>query len=1141
MRCRSCGAELLPGKAFCHVCGTHVPRACPRCGAEVGDGFRFCPDCGFHLEDEPAAAAPAPASPTAAPLSTMPEGLAEKIRALGGTLAGERKQVTVVFCDLAGSTAVADGLDPEVYREVLDQYVALALHEVYRFEGIVNQLAGDGFMALFGAPIAHEDAPQRAVWAALAIRDALAHFNRQLMAERGISLPARIGINTGPVVVGTVGNDLKMDYTAIGDTTNLASRLESLAEPGTILISETTARMVRGFFQLREVGPLTVKGKSEPVTAFEVLDARDHASPMAVAAERGLTPLVGREEELAQLEACYQRLAGSFTQVVAVIGDAGSGKSRVIYEFQRRLQDEHEPVRFFEARCAALSQNVPLFPFVTMLRQYFEFEPGESEASACDKLERRLGKAAAEIEDAFPLLCRVLSMPAELPADLPLEALKQETFKAIHKLVAVESRRAPVVVIVEDLHWIDEPSQELLEMVVGRMMRSRVMILVSHRPEFRPAWRTSGALTQVSLRPLLDEEVVQITRSLAGGALPAELERRILAKAEGSPFFAEEITRSLSEEGYLARSDGATQLTRPVEEILIPGSVREVIAARLDRLSGAAKRTAQFAAILGRQFRRDDLVQLLKPEEIDVDRELSELTRRGVIHRKTLFSDDEFRFGESLTQDVAYESLLIKQRRQLHERVAVLLEQGGGDPALARPSLIAHHYALSDNRAKAVETLLQAAADAERVPSFRTALDLHRQAWDLAEAALRERNGGDPRFRRWVVDATDGYTRLTVLYGASRDAEAERAAVRGRELAQELGDHGAAARLRAYRGMLLTSDPQRFDEGVAITEEAIAEAQQGGDALQAVSASRALVWDYMLDGRFADALDKVSWLLAELERRGQRAEPSDLYVATRWMQDGVRYSSDDFEGALRGATETYALAVRAPNRTVQSGASSLLAQVYFGRGNYAEAREWAKRSFNVAEAIGSLSGMHRGLALALAAKAALGEPIGFARHAEAIEEGVSQGGNALLTIHIVVEMLLSVGEVGWAEKLARLAVERAAGRLRVIFAALALGEVATRRGPSQWAEAERSFTRALTLADAIGSRSARALALIGRGRLAFARNQLDTAQTEWRAAKAICASLGLPRYERAAEQLLSVSAGTAASAAVETQATASVG
>jgi len=1135
MRCSACGTELIAGKAFCHVCGTRAPQPCPQCGAQLAAGFHFCPDCGHPLDAEHAA--PTAAAPAAADtLSSMPAGLAEKIRAVGASRAGERKQVTVVFCDLAGSTAVADGLDPEVYRELLDQYVALALHEVYRFEGIVTQLSGDGFMALFGAPIAHEDAPQRAVWAALAIRDALAHFNRQLEDERGISLPARIGIHTGPVVVGTVGNDLKMDYTAIGDTTNLASRLESLARPGTILISDATARLVRGFFRLREVPPLSVKGKAEPVTAFEVVTGRDLASPMAVAAERGLTPLVGRSEELAQLEACYRRLGGHFTQVVTVFGDAGSGKSRLIYEFKERLLVDPEQVRFFEARCAALSQNVPLYPFVTMLRQYFELEPGDTPEVVHGKVERRLGKGVAEVEEAFPLLCQVLAVPAELPAELPLDALKQETFEAIHKLVVAESKRAPVVMIVEDLHWIDEPSQQLLEMAVARLMRARVMVLVSHRSEYRPAWRTNAALTQIPLRPLLDDEVVQITRALAGGALPNELERRILSKAEGSPFFAEEITRSLGEEGYLTRDDGGTALTRPVDEILIPGSVREVIAARLDRLGAPAKRTAQFAAVLGRQFRHDDLSQLLAPEQIDVDRELAELTRRGVIHRKSLFSDDEYRFGESLTQEVAYDSLLLRQRRQLHERVAGLLERGAADPTLlVRPSVIAHHYALSDNRAKAVETLLRAAAEAERVPSFRTALDLCRQAWEIAEAALRDRDGADPNMRRWLMEATFGYARLTVLYGSSADPDAERAAVRGRQLAIELGDQGVASTLLSMQGMLLASDPERFEEGVRLAEEAVDAARQispspAADSalplspptteLRVLSASRAVLWHYTLDGRFTEALAKVEWILAELERAGQRATPTDLYLSTRWMRDSVLAHLDEFAAAAREAAETYALAVQVPNRTVQSGSASVLAQVHFARADYEAALQWAERSLNTAEAIGSHAGIHRGAALALAARVALREPADVAREVQTIEQGVTQGGIALLSIHIVVETLLAVGDVGRAEKLARTAFDNAAGRLRRLFAALALGEAATRRGPSQWAEAERSFAQALTLADALGMRSARAMALIGRGRLALDRAQGDQARSDWRAARELSAAIGLTRYERIASELL---------------------
>jgi class 3 adenylate cyclase len=272
MQCGSCGAPLLPGKQFCHACGAPAERQCGNCGVVLKDGFRFCPDCGAPVEQPGGGVAETPTPAIERFADNMPAAMAEKILASRSTIAGERKVVTVLFCDLADSTAVASRLDPEEYRELLDRYLELAIREIYRFEGIVNQLAGDGLMALFGAPIAHEDDPARAVWAALAVRDRMREFNRQLHTERGIELPARIGINTGPVVVGAVGNDLKMDYTAIGDTTNLAARLESLATPGSVLVSESTARLVRGFFRMLNVGPISVKGKAEQISAYEMLE-----------------------------------------------------------------------------------------------------------------------------------------------------------------------------------------------------------------------------------------------------------------------------------------------------------------------------------------------------------------------------------------------------------------------------------------------------------------------------------------------------------------------------------------------------------------------------------------------------------------------------------------------------------------------------------------------------------------------------------------------------------------------------------------------------------------------------------------------------------------------------------------------------
>jgi class 3 adenylate cyclase len=330
--------------------------------------------------------------------------LAAKIRASQGVVAGERKLVTVMFCDLVGSTSIAERLDPEDYRDLLEEYMALVFREVYRVEGIITHLAGDGVMALFGAPIAHEDAPYRAVYAALAIRDALAELNARGHAGCTIDLQVRIGVHTGPVVVGTVGSDLKMDYTAIGDTTNLAQRLQSVADPGMVLISDATHRLVRGFFEVLPARRFEVKGKRDPVAAHEVRGFSSTTTAIAVAEARGLTPLVGRGEELAQLTACFDRLSGSLSQVVTVVGEAGSGKSRLIYELKQRLAEV--PVTFFEARCSAMTQAVPYAPWVTMMRQYFGIASGDREEEATAKIAAKLGADAA----TAPALCQVMNL-----------------------------------------------------------------------------------------------------------------------------------------------------------------------------------------------------------------------------------------------------------------------------------------------------------------------------------------------------------------------------------------------------------------------------------------------------------------------------------------------------------------------------------------------------------------------------------------------------------------------------------------------------------------------------------------------------------------------------------------------------------
>ncbi|MGH7802705.1 MAG: ATP-binding protein, partial [Candidatus Binatia bacterium] len=618
---------------------------------------------------------------------SIPLDLADKVRASQGAVAGERKLVTVLFCDVVGSTSIAETMDPEEFRDLLDEYLDLAFREVYRLEGIVNQIAGDGFMALFGAPVAHEDDPRRALRAALAIRDTLANLADTIRGERGIEFRVRIGINTGPVVVGTVGSDLKTDYSAIGDTTNLAARLQSIAAPGTVIISDSTHRLVRGFFEVRTLGPLAIKGKAEPITAYEVLSESDVATPMTIAEARGMTPLIGRTEELAQLVACWSRIPGGLPQVAAVVGEAGSGKSRLIYEFRQRIAGEEMTI--FEARCSSLSQALPYAPIIAMLRQWFGIVPGEAAPECCKRIGEKVVDIDPDLGTLYPLLCRLLSVSPDEMVDRSADDIKRETFEAVVHLAAKLSERAPVLMIIEDLHWIDDSSREMVELAVAKLQRARMMILFSHRPDYVPSWRLNAAFTHLSLRRLADPEAAEVAAAVAGGRLPTELERAIVVRAEGNPFYLEELTRTVVEEGYVVRGDREIRMTRPISEMRVPNTVHELLAARLDRVGANAKRVIQVASVLGRQFRRADVLRLLTNEIIDVDAELETLERRGVLHRKTVLSDDEYRFGESLTQEVAYEGMLLKERRALHDRVGHLIEHEDGDRTAERSALLA--------------------------------------------------------------------------------------------------------------------------------------------------------------------------------------------------------------------------------------------------------------------------------------------------------------------------------------------------------------------------------------------------------------------------------------------------------------------
>lgn len=1132
MLCRQCGAQLVAGKRFCTGCGAAAPDGCPECGVPIDPSWRFCADCGATLQ--PAAEVASERVPSAAqrarqigrPWRNIPAPLAEKIRS-AGAVPGERKRTTVLFCDLVGSTAIAETMDPEEYRELLDHYLEHAFAQIDRYEGFVNQLAGDGLMALFGAPITHEDEAERAIRAALGICDAVSKLGAECAEMHERHLEVRIGINTGIVVVGTVGNDLKMDYTAIGDTTNLAARLQSLAAPGSILISESTARLVEGRFELEPIGPLRVKGKSEVIRAYEVRAALESAMPMAIAKARGLTPLVGRAEELKQLEACFDRFRSGLGQVAVVVADDGSGKSRLVYEFRNRIEGTHATV--FEARCSSLTHNLAYEPWNAMLRTFLGISTSDPAEEIWRKVAAITGPDGLVDEEHAPYVRRIFGVKSPEVAAEPGDVTLHRMLAAYDEVIRNAAARKPTVMIIEDLHWMDEASRGALQKVMRHVDQGRVMLVVTHRPDHQHELRSKAAITQLRLGPFTEADALQVIRARAGGDVPAALAERILARAEGNPFYLEELTRGLVEEGVLQNDGGVVVVTRPVEEIRIPDTVQEVLGARLDRLGTGAKRVAQIAAVLGRQFSRDRIEALLFEEVIDLDSELASLERSGVIHRKGGIGADEFRFGESLTQQVAYEGLLNRERRRIHDRVARQLLDGGGELDATEIARIGFHLSQGEDVTRGVHMLLEAAENAVALPVYGVAVRLYRQAWTLAEASLEE-GSGSREVEEAALRAAIGLVHTMVVYSSVDLSGDEEIATRGIELATKLDNKVASARLHSDLGFLVASaDRDRFAEGLAMIRRAVSIAEESGHELERTRLMRDLCWAYLLDGHLEDASRQIDETLANLDRLGHRETLADLYMGARFFRARVFYESDQFSQVEEYSRETYELALRAHNATVQSASSSILASVLVLQARYAESFEWSDRAIEVARQIQSLPALRAAMASRLTARIYSGGPTATEEELEALSGGLLTTGDLGLNVDQITVALMAVGEAERARAIVDLYTAKAGGRLREARVALSRGEVGLARSPvvGCGVPAERDFREAIELGSAIGLRSVVGRAQLGLARIAMARGQVRKATAYAREAAEIFAALGLGHYTQRVHALLSESDGTA--------------
>jgi class 3 adenylate cyclase/tetratricopeptide (TPR) repeat protein len=775
MRCPQCGHDNPEQVKFCGECGTRVEGLCPGCGTRNPPTNKFCHQCGQALTPPPT-----PAARFASPQSYTPPHLAEKILTSRTALAGERKQVTVLFADVSGFTSISERLDPEEVHQLMNRAFELMLGEVHRYEGTINQFLGDGVMALFGAPIAHEDHAQRAVHAALGMQRVLQGYGAELQRTREITFRVRMGLNTGLVVVASIGDNLRMDYTAVGDTTNLAARMVHLAEPGQVVIAEDTHKVVSGYFVTRPLGAQAVKGKAAPVNAYEVVRTRGLRTRLEVGAERGLTPFVGREHELALLQERWAEARAGRGQVVFLMGEAGIGKSRLLLEFRRRLADE--PVTWLTGRCISYGKEMAYLPIIDLLKHNFQVEEGDDDATISAKIEQGMVVLGEELQPAIPHVKYLLSIPPGDDAVLSLDAQQRrlKLFESLRAMTLQGGQRRPLVLVIEDLHWIDKTSEEVLLHLADSIPTARVLLLVTYRPGYPNPFGERTYTTRIGLRTLSDHDSLRLAAGmLAISEFPPDLRDLIVRKAEGNPFFLEEVLTSLLEVGALRQRDGHYVLTKPISEIYVPNTVQDVIMARIDRLEEVPKKALQLASVIGREF-TVRLLERISDLQAQLERFLQELKGLEFICERSFYPELAYMFKHALTHDVAYNSLLMQRRKELHRLVAMAIEELYAERLPESYEMLAYHYERGEVWEKALEYLVKAGQKAQQAYANQEALDHYNRALDMCE---RLGEAVEPATRMTLYAGTGAVHFLLSEFRASIEAHQ-----RLLEVARQLGD-----------------------------------------------------------------------------------------------------------------------------------------------------------------------------------------------------------------------------------------------------------------------------------------------------------------------------------------------------------------
>ena len=828
MTCPQCRHTNPLDARFCNTCGAPLAGACPACGRANPAGSRFCNGCGARLAGNDAAR-------FASPNAYTPAHLAERILTSRTALEGERKQVTVLFVDMKGSMELLAERDAEDARKLLDPVLERLMEAVHRYEGTVNQVMGDGIMALFGAPLAHEDHAVRACYAALRMQDAVRRHTEELRRTQGVEVQVRVGLNSGDVVVRTIGSDLRMDYTAVGQTTHLAARMEQLAPPGTIRLTADTLRLAEGFVEVRPLGPVPVKGLAEAVDVFELTGAAAVRTRLQAARARGFTRFVGRDNELEQIHQAAEQAKRGRGQIVAVVGEPGVGKSRLFYEFlhSHRTQDW----LVCEASSVSYGKATPFLPLAELLRAYFRIEERDDTRTVRAKVTGTMLTLDRALEDVVPALLWLLD--ALVPDDAflatdPAER-RHRAVDAARRLLVRESRMRPMLLVFEDLHWIDAETQAFLDGFIDNVPTSPILLAVNYRPEYRHRWGNKTYYRQLRIDPLPPESADELLHVLLGDepALRA-LKVWLVERTEGNPLFLEESVRTLVETRALVGDAGAYRLARPLDSIQVPSTVQAILSARIDRLSPELKRLLQAAAVVGKDVPVALLNAIADVSGDTLHAALAELQAAEFLYETHLFPDLEYTFKHALTHEVAYGGVLQDRRRALHAALVGALERIHGDRRIEYVELLAHHAVRGGLADKAVQYLREAGDKSMGRSAMREAAAFFEAALDVL-AGLPET--AERRSTALVLDIALGPVLISLKSAASPEVAAVYA--RALELLERLGD--AARRFPVLWGLwFIEYTCGRYPVAREAGERLLADAQAGDDSGRLIEAHHAL-------------------------------------------------------------------------------------------------------------------------------------------------------------------------------------------------------------------------------------------------------------------------------------------------------------